>query len=87
LTLRELEIVEAIVAGYTNRDMAQKFSLSEITVKHHLTRIFRKLGVSNRLALALFAAEHHLVGGEPTPTDSAAAPTTVLSIAAPCVGG
>lgn len=61
LTARELEIVAAIVAGYTNKDIAEKFSLSEQTVKHHLTSIFDKIGVSNRLELALFATHHHLV--------------------------
>lgn len=61
LTPRELEMVAAIVAGYTNRDIAQNFSLSEQTVKHHLTNIFDKLGVSNRLELALFAVHHRLV--------------------------
>jgi len=60
LTPRELEIVSTIVAGYTNKDIAQKFSISEQTVKHHLTNIFDKLGVSNRLELALFAVNHHL---------------------------
>jgi len=65
LTRRELEIVAAIVGGFTNRDVAQKFSISEDTVKHHLTNIFDKLGVSNRLELALFAVHHHLVGDSP----------------------
>ncbi len=55
LTARELEVVSAVVAGYTNKDIAQKFSLSEDTVKHHLTNIFDKLGVSNRLELAILA--------------------------------
>jgi len=61
LTPRELEIVAAIVAGYTNMDIAKKFALSEQTVKHHLTNIFDKLGVSSRLELALFATNHRLV--------------------------
>lgn len=60
LTPRELEIIATIVAGYTNKDIAEKFSLSEQTVKHHLTNIFDKLGVSNRLELALFAVNHRL---------------------------
>ncbi len=60
LTPRELEIVGTIVAGYTNKDIAQKFSISEDTVKHHLTNIFDKLGVSTRLELALFAINHNL---------------------------
>jgi two-component system nitrate/nitrite response regulator NarL len=61
LTRRELEIVSTIVAGFTNREIAKRFSLSEDTVKHHLTHIFDKLGVSNRLELAMFAINHRLV--------------------------
>jgi two-component system, NarL family, nitrate/nitrite response regulator NarL len=61
LTPRELEVVSTVISGYTNRDIAQKFSISEQTVKHHLTSVFDKLGVSNRLELALFAVNHHLV--------------------------
>ena len=62
LTPRELEVVSAIVLGYTNKDIARKFTISEDTVKHHLTNIFDKVGVSNRLELALFSIEHRLVG-------------------------
>jgi two-component system, NarL family, nitrate/nitrite response regulator NarL len=61
LTNREVEIVAAIVDGCTNKEIAQKFSLSEDTVKHHLTSIFDKVGVSNRLELALFAINHRLL--------------------------
>ncbi len=61
LTPRELEIVSTIVAGYTNKDIAQRFSISEQTVKHHLTNVYDKLGVSNRLELALFAVNHQLI--------------------------
>lgn len=60
LTARELDVVAAIVSGFTNKDIAQKFAISEQTVKHHLTSIFDKLGVSNRLELALFAVNHRL---------------------------
>src|SRR5919199_5175788 len=55
LTPRELEIVAAVAAGYSNKEMATRFSLSQETVKHHLTRIYNKLHVTNRLELALFA--------------------------------
>jgi len=62
LTARELEIVTAIVEGYSNKEIARKFSISEQTVKHHLSSIFDKVGVSNRLELALFSVNHQLVG-------------------------
>jgi DNA-binding NarL/FixJ family response regulator len=54
-------MVGAIVSGLTNRDIAEKFSISEQTVKHHLRNVFDKVGVSNRLELALFAINHALV--------------------------
>ena len=60
LTARELEIVSGVAAGYTNRQMAEKFGVAEDTVKHHLTSIFDKTGVSSRLELALFAIHHRL---------------------------
>ena len=60
LTPRELEIVGVILAGCSNNDIASKFKISEKTVKHHLTNIFDKLGVSNRMELALFALYHKL---------------------------
>lgn len=60
LTPRELEIVSAVVAGYANKEIAQYFKISEDTVKHHLSNIFDKLGVSTRLELALFAVNQSL---------------------------
>lgn len=61
LTVREMEVVTAIVAGYSNKEIAHKLTLSEQTVKHHITNIFDKLGVSNRMELTLFAVSHHLI--------------------------
>jgi DNA-binding NarL/FixJ family response regulator len=55
LTARELEIFSAVVAGYSNREIAAQLKISQDTVKHHLRNIFDKTGVSNRLQLALFA--------------------------------
>jgi DNA-binding NarL/FixJ family response regulator len=60
LTRRETEIIALIEGGYTNKDIAKKFGVSEHTVKHHLSSIFGKLGVSNRLELVLFSIDHHL---------------------------
>jgi len=44
-----------------NKDIAQTFQISEYTVKHHLTRIYDKLGVNNRVELAMFAINHDLI--------------------------
>lgn len=60
LTKREMEILAAIVAGLSNKEIARRFALSEDTVKHHLTNIFDKVGVASRLELALFAINNHL---------------------------
>jgi DNA-binding NarL/FixJ family response regulator len=61
LTRRELEIVRAIIDGYTNKQIAKRSSISESTVKRHVTHIFDKLGASNRIEVALFAAHHRLL--------------------------
>jgi two-component system nitrate/nitrite response regulator NarL len=61
LTPREMEVVGCIVEGCSNRDIARQFSLSEETVKRHLSNIFDKTGVSTRLELAMFAIAHQLV--------------------------
>lgn len=61
LTPRERQIVFAVLGGASNKEIAQKFALSEDTVKHHLTNIFNKTGVSNRLELAVAAIYHGLV--------------------------
>ncbi|MGA2949383.1 MAG: response regulator transcription factor [Candidatus Sulfotelmatobacter sp.] len=60
LTPRELDIVSAVVAAYSNKEIAECLKITEDTVKHHLSNIFDKLGVSTRLELALFAVNHSL---------------------------
>jgi two-component system nitrate/nitrite response regulator NarL len=60
LTARELDIVSAVIGGGANREIATQYGIGERTVKHHLTNIFDKLGLSNRLELAMFALEHRL---------------------------
>lgn len=63
LTRREVEIIRGVVAGWSNKEIAQRSSISENTVKCHLTRVFNKLGASSRVELAVFAAYHGLVQG------------------------
>lgn len=57
LTPRELEVVQCIVEGCSNKDVARQFTISEETVKRHLSNVFDKTGVSTRLELAMFAIE------------------------------
>jgi DNA-binding NarL/FixJ family response regulator len=58
LTPREEEMVAAVASGCSNREIAEQLSISTKTVKHHLTNIFEKLGLSNRLELALSAVQY-----------------------------
>jgi len=60
LTPREREVATRVIAGCANKDIAREFSVSEETVKHHLTRIFDKLGAANRVELAMVAQSHRL---------------------------
>jgi len=55
LSAREREIVALVAQGYKNKEMAEKMFISEQTVKNHLHNIFDKLGISDRLELALYA--------------------------------
>ena len=61
LTPREITVIAGVVAGSTNRDISTQLGMSEQTVKNHLSHIYDKVGVSNRLELALFAIHHRLV--------------------------
>jgi len=61
LTRRQIDIVEAVAAGESNKGIALRLSLSEDTVKHHVSNVFDKLGVFSRLELAVFAINHKLV--------------------------
>lgn len=78
LTPREIQIISGILRGESNKDIAKKFGLSENTVKHHLTHVFDKLGVGNRLELALFAMDRDLLGrrsAEQVPRAPASSPS------------
>jgi DNA-binding NarL/FixJ family response regulator len=60
LSTREREIVVLVAQGFNNKEMAERMFISEQTVKNHLHNIFDKLGVSDRLELALYAIHHNM---------------------------
>jgi len=57
LTPREQQVMRMVAAGCSNKEIARQCEISEQTIKHHLTRMFDKVGVSNRLELAMVAAQ------------------------------
>jgi DNA-binding NarL/FixJ family response regulator len=61
LTQREREVVMLVAGGLKNKQIAEKLFISEATVSHHLTSIFGKLGVADRLQLLICAYQHGVV--------------------------
>jgi DNA-binding NarL/FixJ family response regulator len=61
LTARELEVLQLLAFGHTNREIAEELDLSPDTVKTHLTHIFEKLGESDRTAAVAEALRRHLI--------------------------
>jgi HD-GYP domain-containing protein (c-di-GMP phosphodiesterase class II) len=61
LTEREVEVLNLIAQGCSNREMAQRLSISPKTAGHHVQHIYDKIGVSTRAAAAMFAMEHDLL--------------------------
>ena len=64
LTPREREIVRHVALGLRNAEVAERLSISEVTVKTHLNNIFQKLGLRGRTALALYAIRMGIIGIE-----------------------
>ena len=62
-TQKELEIINLIALGLTNKEIARELYISISTVKTHLENIFYKAGVSNRVQLAIFALKNGLLNG------------------------
>jgi DNA-binding NarL/FixJ family response regulator len=61
LTRREREVLQLVFEGETNKGIANRLTVAEDTIKHHLTNIFDKTGASNRLELVRFALHHRLL--------------------------
>jgi DNA-binding NarL/FixJ family response regulator len=60
ITPRELEVIQLVADGRSNKAIARELGVKEQTVKNHLGRIMRKLGAENRVEVALMAREHNL---------------------------
>lgn len=61
ITMREREVLEMLVAGRSNREIARPLGIAERTVKSHVAKLMRKVGVQNRIALSMHAVKHSLV--------------------------
>lgn len=62
ITPREREVLELLVAGQSNREIARRMDIEERTVKAHVAKLLRKVGVPNRIALTLHTLNHALLG-------------------------
>jgi len=62
LTRREREIVRHVALGFRNAEVGRELSISEVTVKTHINNIFQKLGIRDRVALALYAVRNGIIG-------------------------
>lgn len=61
ITTREYEIISLVAEGLKNKQIADRLCISEATVRHHLTSILKKLDVSDRLELLIYAYQHNMV--------------------------
>jgi DNA-binding NarL/FixJ family response regulator len=60
LTGREMEVIRMVCEGLNNKEIAERLSISPLTVRHHLSSIYRKLGVASRLKLVIYAYNNGL---------------------------
>lgn len=61
LTPREMEILQLVLAGYTNKAIAAKLLISEKTVEFHLDNLYSKIGARTRLLAGLWALQHGIL--------------------------
>ena len=70
LTGPELQVVRAALAGFGTREIADRLSMDRDTARRHFASLYQKLGVTNRLELALFAAHHRIASDASNPQAS-----------------
>ena len=74
LTAKELRIVALIVQGYKNKEIATQLGTTEQVIKNYLRNVYDKIGVSDRLELALFTIHHRILNEAAAATAAAAVP-------------
>ena len=84
LTEKEMMVVAGVTQGLRNRDIAQEMGATEQVIKNYLRKIYSKLGISDRLELALYTVNEHLLEREgqkpPPPVTEAAASAGVIRV-------
>jgi two-component system, NarL family, nitrate/nitrite response regulator NarL len=83
LTTRERQILAMVAAGQPNKEIARVCSVSEQTIKHHVTRMFDKVGASNRVELAMLATRQGLLDAVDVPTPPQGVSLPAVDIAPP----
>jgi DNA-binding NarL/FixJ family response regulator len=76
LTPKELRIVALIVQGYKNKEIATQLGTTEQVIKNYLRNVYDKIGVSDRLELALFTIHHRILAEAAAATAGGSMPTT-----------
>ena len=81
LTAKELRIVALIVQGYKNKEIASQLGTTEQVIKNYLSNVYDKIGVSDRLELALFTIHHRILNEAAAATTTGAAPQPPAGVA------
>jgi DNA-binding NarL/FixJ family response regulator len=82
LTPKESLIVSCVTQGMKNKEIAMRVGTTEQVVKNYLRKVYDKLGVADRLELALYCLNHHVVDGVKPPPVPVNAPQTEMATAA-----
>src|SRR5688572_27926473 len=77
LTKRELEVIKLVGHGHNNSAISSQLSISEATVRNHLTSILGKRDLANRFELAVYAFRHRLVELQPAEPQNSRSNTAV----------
>ena len=81
LTPKELRIVALIVQGYKNKEIASQLGTTEQVIKNYLRNVYDKIGVSDRLELALFTIHHRILNEAAAATTAGASPQPPAGVA------